>query len=193
VSWINDRRATHPVPPALVLPQRYAAAEYAAIPEGDLKAAVRDYATQFHTVAADGTGCLFIGRARTYKTYSAAVLARLVHERAQLDVKFVQCAVLAALIERNRFGADTGAEIRAITDTSFVVMDDFAQVPPNTYGASVLMEIAEARFANCRPTIWTGNVNATGADMLKSVANLYGAGFARRLFDGSEGFRVRVA
>lgn len=190
-NWLESRIAQQPVPVPLVLPQRFADAALEHVPEGPLKEATTEYLRRFLEVAPQGVGCLFVGRARTYKTYATAVIARRVHGMAHLDVEFAQCAVLAAQIERARFTANTSDVVTRIKDAGLVVMDDFAQVQPNSFPATVLMEIAESRFSAMRPTLWTANIDA-GRDITKAIANLYGAGFARRVYDASEGFRVKV-
>jgi len=191
MTWLTQ--LNNPAPPPLDLPLRFADARLAGLPDGTLKEKVADYLTEFAQVAPQGIGCLFVGRARGWKTYAAAVIARHVNHWAKIDVLFVQCAVLAAELERNRFAESTANYLDRVKHTSLVVMDDFSQIPERTFAATVLTEIAEYRFANLRPTVWTANVSGTGIEqVMQSIAQLYGAGFSRRVHDGTEGFRVRV-
>lgn len=191
-SWMDEVLA-RPLAAPVALPARFQAAEYSQIQDSGLRQCVRDYCANFYTVAPNGIGCLFVGRARRWKTYAAAVIARTLSERAKIDVEFVQCAVTLNEMDRARFSTDTATRIKRLCATSVVVMDDFAQVPEKSFGAAVLMELAESRFSNNRPTIWTANLTAeTEKDYLLTIANMYGAGFARRVMDGTEGYRVRV-
>lgn len=197
LSWLDDRVARNPIPSPLQLPERFRNANFLDIPHEALRLTVQDYLTRFGSVAAEGRGCLFTGRARRYKTYAAACIAQMVHEVAKLDVEFVQCGVLFPQMDRGRFSDETKEAIRRMSHSSLVVMDDFAQVPERSWGSTILMEVAETRFANQYPTIWTANIEGIGQssgerDTLGAIAQLYGAGFARRVHDASEGFRVRI-
>lgn len=198
MSWIDDAMAKNLLPPAFPLPSRFANAVYGDLPTGDLRQCVLDYVTNFYDVGEKGIGCLFVGRARLWKTYAACVIGRTLNAKLRLDGAFVQCAVEVARMERQRFAPETEERINRLSSMSFVIMDDFAQVPERGFGAQVLVSIAESRFAANRPTIWTGNIGGVGSssgdrDIVQALANLYGAGFARRVWDGTEGYRVRVA
>lgn len=197
MTWLDDQIARCPLPPPLVLPERFRDTHLDEIPDAGLRGCVSDYLSRFGPVASQGIGCLFTGRARRYKTYAAAFIARVVHEVARLDVEFVQCGALFPQMERSRFSPETDAAIRKLRTTSLVVMDDFAQIPERSWGSAILLEIAETRFASQRPTIWTANIEGIGnssgeRDTIGAIAQLYGAGFARRVNDASEGFRVRI-
>jgi DNA replication protein DnaC len=189
MTWFDEAVRQASAPP-LVLPRRYAEAEYATIPAGPVQTAVGRYLQHFTTAAPTGIGCLFVGRARTWKTYGTAVILRRVHERLGLQCLFVQCALLASQTDRARFSDTTSQFIQQIRRAHLVVMDDFAQIPEQSPGATALMEIAESRFADQVPTLWTANIPATSANLIKHISQLYGAGFARRLYDTSEGYRV---
>lgn len=191
-TWLDQalRRAT----PAssLNLPPRYHGPMLSEIPEGALKTVTIAYLTDFYEVAPEGRGCLFLGRTRTWKTYATAVIADTIHKKTGLDCMFVQCGVLGNQIDRNRFAEATDDYINKICRTSLVVMDDFAQISERGPGAQALVEIAESRFSDLKPTLWTANVTPVHKSMIKAVANMYGAGFARRIFDTSENYRVQT-
>lgn len=187
--WL-ERAKQLPSAPEITLPARFEAAQFSALPDGELKTCVQDYLHNFPTVAVEGIGCLFIGRARRYKTYAAAVIARHTNHYLHVAVEFVQCPVFVGVLDRERFAPQTAAWIERLKTVDVLVMDDFAQVPERTIAATTMMELAEYRFANLCPTIWTGNVD--GDNVLSVLADKYSPGFARRVHDASDGFRVRV-
>lgn len=189
MSWL-DRARQFPVAPVLTLPARFAEAKFSDLPAGELKVCTEEYLARFADVAIQGIGCLFLGRARRYKTYATAVIVRSVNHYLHVDAEFVQCPILVGILDRERFAPTTATLVERIKSADLVVMDDFAQVPAQTVAATTMMEIAEHRFANLRPTLWTGNVD--GDNVLNVLADRYSPGFARRVHDASEGFRVRV-
>lgn len=193
MSWLDDEITVGLS--ELDLPLRFEAADLSGIPKDSaIKQCTMAYLTKFWDVAPQGIGCLFLGRARQYKTYASAAIARRIH-RAGITSLFVQCGVHIAHLDRNRFSNATTRTIQYWNTVPFLVMDDFTQVPEKTFGASVLLEVAESRFSNQRPTLWTGNVGPVGGewnDVVEVMARMYGAGFSRRVYDGTEGFRVRI-
>ena len=183
-TWIDTYRAAHPEPEPLRIPERFAAAELAGIPEGPLRQCAISYLTNFYTLAAAGKGCLFLGRAGTYKTYTACAILKQIHGKARLDARFVQCPLFVNRIERARFSTDSERLIQQTCTQPVVVMDDFSQVVPNSYGAGILLEIAEARFSNQLPTLWTGNIHVSRKsynDIVATLTNLYGPSLGRRV------------
>lgn len=197
MSWIDDIWAKNIRVAPINLPERFAAAEYRNLPDGILKQCVRDYCANFYKIVDSGIGCLFIGRAGKWKTYAAAVIGRTLNGKPRLDVMFVQCGVTLLEMDRKRFDPETNKTIKEICSASVAIIDDFTQVPERSFAASVLTEIAESRWAAQRPTLWTGNVGAvsgenTERNLIAAIGNLYGAGFARRIWHGSEGYRVNI-
>lgn len=176
----------------LELPERYKDADVYSIEEEAFQKAATKYLKDFYELADKGIGMLLIGRSRTWKTYTAAAVARRVH-MVPLDVVFVQCAVDILELARNQFADSTKRQLEHYQKASFLVMDDFAEIPPNTPGHMMLLGIAEARFGNQRPTIWTGNVGGKREEVMVELSQRYGPGFARRIHDGSEGFRIRAS
>lgn len=191
-NWLAESVARNPSPPPLVLPARFADATVEGIPSGGrLRAVVTKYAQDFWTVAPRGIGMLLIGKAGTYKTYASSALARLVHQ-AGVETLFVQCPITMGMLERNRYSSLAADTIRKLETVPFVVMDDFSQITPNSFGARVLLEVAEARFSNLRPTVWTGNVTIDGGKAIDVLSSLYGPSFGRRVVEASGGYGVYI-
>ena len=71
-------------------------------------------------------------------------------------------------------------------------MDDFTQIRSGTAVVDLLTEIAEYRFSNQRPTIWTCNLNLEVNERLNMAAlkDQYGISFARRLQHSSKPYIV---
>lgn len=175
-----------------MLPQRYNKATTAQLPAGQLRQTTVRYLEEFFKVAPEGVGCLFVGKARTWKTYAASAILRRVHEHTGLSCIFVQGAILANQVDRNRFSASTDLFVQRAKAAHLVLLDDFAQIPERSPAAQTLVEIAEARFSDQLPTLWTANIEAPATGIVKAIGQLYGAGFARRVYDSSEGFRVHT-
>lgn len=193
MSWLLERiQATPPHAVPLELPARYREASLSHIPREDCVGLAKDYVLQFYEAGAEGKAPLLVGRSGTWKTYTACAIARMLYE-LPLDVRFVSCAVTLPHIQRNLY-EESGMELlRKIRRTALVVMDDFTMVPSSSKAHELLLEIAEYRFSNQLPTIWTGNVSgSTLQEIMGNIAGSYGPGFARRLHHGSEGFRLRL-
>lgn len=175
------------------LPERFADAKLEHLPQGLLRNTVLRYlgAENLRTNIENGIGCLFIGKAGVYKTYAAAVLAKEIHERLKLPVVFVQCPVFMGQCERNRFADSTEKRIRGLYHAPVVVMDDFSQIATGSFGAGLLLEIAESRFSNLCPTIWTGNINVpevSAESLIQGISTQYGTSFGRRVVETSKGY-----
>lgn len=187
--WLKEHMLYHLSAPELILPERYKNADVFEIGNETFQKAAKRYLAGFYELAEKGTGMLLIGRSRTWKTYTAAAVARRVHT-IPLDVVFVQCAIDILEMSRNQFSEETRKKLELYHNASLLVMDDFAEVPANTPGHMMLLGIAEARFGKQKPTIWTGNVGSKREEAMTELAHTYGPGFARRVYDGSEGFRI---
>jgi len=193
MSWLQTAKDLVPCPRPLVLPERFKQAKLSDLPEGTLKDTAQDYLKQFLVKAEQGIAPLFIGRARTWKTYAASVIANAVRYEAGLEVGFVECPVELNALERVRFTTGTDQRIAEYQSVPFLVLDDFAEVRQGTYGEQVLLEIVSARHARMKPTLFTGNIQlATGSNQFAPLVARFGPMFARRVADGSEGFRVAI-
>lgn len=188
MNWLHELRLTNPTPPALQLPLRYADATLDGIPGGTLRDVTTDYLHRFFDVAAQGTGCLFLGRAETFKTYAAAVIGRTANG-AGIESFFAACAPVLASIDRDRYADTTRRLLRQLYNVPLLIVDDFTTIQSQSYQSQLLVEIAEARFSALKPTIWTGNLVT---DPLKAMGDLYGPSFARRVHRASDGFRVLI-
>lgn len=173
------------------IPARFQGATLDAVPSEALKRIARKYVAEFFTVAANGIGPLFLGRAGTYKTHAAAYIAQVVHNGG-IECRFVQTKLWLTQLELMRFGDPKAAarELRLVGEVPFLVVDDFATaVAAPSWQADALLTVAEARFSNLRPTLWTANVEITKDDVSK-LEGLYGVAFARRVMHASQGFSV---
>lgn len=192
-NWLYEQRAwtasqLHP----LQLPRRFAEATLATIEEPTIAETASRYCQQFWDVAPNGIAPVFLGKARTWKTYAACAVLRVVQSRGQLQGHFLQCAVDFPQADLKRYAPETEARIREWHRVPFLVVDDFACIPSNSWAATQLVALAEARFAACLPTLYTANV-LIGRDDVKQVSANYGTVFARRLYDASAGFRVVIS
>ena len=195
MNWIKEYISKNPSPSELKLPLRFESADLSGIPEGKLQHCAKAYLENFWEAGNKGIGCLFLGKAGTYKTYTACAIAKRIRTLANLETMFVQCPIFVSQIERNRFSSKSEDMIKQVSRTPFVVMDDFSQIQPNSFGANLLLEVAEARFSNLRPTIWTGNIAIPVAkynEIVKVITGIYGPSFGRRIVEASKGYGVVV-
>lgn len=189
--WFSTRVAKNPHPEPVVLPQRYRDVSIKTMNPGELKTFSIKYIQGFMENAPKGIGALVVGRSGTGKTHASAAIAKAVN--GVIDVQFVQSALFIAQLERNRFGANVEKTIRDICSAGFTVIDDFDLFDPTSYSANVLMEIAESRYSNLLPTLWTGNFEIKSLKQFATqIATRYKVGFSRRLIEGTEGFRLYV-
>lgn len=196
-TWLEQERKLHPVLNSVKLPARFADPTPAGIKNVMAKAAAKKYLSAFDEHVEQGIGILFSGRSATWKTYTAAYIAQKASTTGALNTLFIQCSLALNHISRQRYTTyhDSKKELDAICTVPFLVMDDFTQVRPRTAVADLLVEIAEARFADQKPTIWTCNLDlsdAEGKPHLKKLSDDYGVSFARRVAHGSRGFLVNI-
>jgi hypothetical protein len=188
-NWVEAEREEkwHPaLRGSLNLPERFADAHPSGIPHEALRTVVRRYFASFQEEALIGRAPSFFGRAETFKTYSAAVIARWVHGYGHLQVEWVESTEFGHL-ERNRFHADTTARLQRLETVAFCVLDDITNVVPRTPAETMLTGIACARFANNRPTVFTGNFPLEN-DRVQQFADRYSPALARRILRGSAGY-----
>lgn len=169
-------------------PLRFKDAQPDGIPDDLLRGMVRRYLREFWTHAPQGVAPCFVGKARSYKSYAAAVIGRWVANAADVETWWIDCGDDLMVLERQRYEDATQEYIAWLKQVPFLIMDDFTNVREKTWAADLMVEIATARFNSLRPTLYTGNVLFTKDD-LQRLAGLYGACLARRIFDGADGFR----
>lgn len=173
------------------LPPRFARAQLSGIPEGPLAECVRQYGAHFAEARGRGVAPLFAGVTQGFKTYAAAVLAKAVAERGGCKVEWVNCPEAFAVLERRRFEASTDATLQRWKRVDFLVLDDFTQAARVPHQLNLLVELGTHRFDHLRPTLYTGNI-ALAARNTEALGALVGPCLARRILEGSEGFRVIV-
>jgi DNA replication protein DnaC len=127
-----------------------------------------------------------------YKTFSAAVLAKLIHETACVRVGWCDVPVTLFQLERKRFQPQTDLQIDRWKQVPWLVIDDFAMVQVGSWQHGVLCEIAMHRFSQGKPTCWTGNIQFPRGQQ-HALVDAVGAQLARRVMEGSEGYRLAIA
>lgn len=196
MNWIEQWILLHPQPVAPVIPARFAGMNSTeAIESPAIRRAVEKYVGEFMNAAPKGIGCLFIGKAGTYKSTAAYVLLHQVWKTYQLTGLVIQCPIVLNRFERNRYSPITEKDLAQLRREPLLVMDDFSQITPGGYQAGILLELAEARYSEMKPTIWTGNIAVSEPStdaVTAAISSLYGPSFGRRVVEGSEGFRVLV-
>lgn len=170
------------------LPRRFEKPHPRELPQV-LRAVVLDYLTRFWDTAPEGIAPLFLGRARTWKSYAAAVICGgAVH--AQVPTDFVSCPSELLNLDLDRFSAESRSLVRRWEQIPFLVLDDFAVIREHSFPGQILTAIAAARFDARLPTVWTGNLGSQKGAEFSDIARLYSPMLARRLEDGSKGFGV---
>jgi DNA replication protein DnaC len=191
-TWLHAEFAPHPaLLPPLELPPRFANVKFADIPSPGLRRIAQTYVKGFWEFAPEGRAPLFVGSVETYKTYTAALIAKAIHRTYQLPVVWVNCAEEFNRLERNRYSDETNARIHKLKTASFLVLDDVSQVPAGTWQMNIVVEIGAYRFDHLRPTLYTGNidVSSTDTDVLERA---FGACLSRRILSSSEGLRAKT-
>jgi DNA replication protein DnaC len=177
-------------PATAVLPPRFADPKFGKIERPACQDVAKRYLDQFWEVAPQGIAPVLLGRTQTWKTYTAAYIARHLIEEAHLPVAFVSCPAEVALLDRFR-EADQ-RKIGKWMKVAFLVVDDFAALKMDSYGAEVVRALASGRFDSLRPTLWTGNIDAQPDDVFGKLAAGFGSITARRIKDGGQGFTALV-
>lgn len=181
-----ERRAPG-CPLCRALPVRFAEAYAEGIPHAPQKGVCIEYFRQFDTVVKGGLAPSFFGKAETYKTYCAAVIARWVSEYARMEVGWCDAAEFTTL-ETCRFSTDTANRVEDLESVAFLVLDDLTNVAPSTVAETIMTNVVCTRFANNRPTVFTGNFPLDN-DHAAEFATRYSPQLARRILRGSTGFR----
>lgn len=156
-----------------------------------LKKLITNYGRDFWAAASHGIAPLLVGPPGVYKSYSSAVLAKQIHEKACVRVAWCDVPVTLFQLERKRFQHATDEVIDGWKQVPWLVIDDFAMVQVGSWQHGVLCEIAMHRFSQGRPTCWTGNVQFARGQQ-NALVDAVGAQLARRLMEGSEGFRLAI-
>lgn len=172
------------------IPRRYETVKLDIVPHAGLVKSARKYGADFWEAAPKGFAPLFLGAAGEYKTVTAAVIAQKVRS-AGIDVCWVNCAGEFSKFDREAFDPETKKRLNQLKNVPFLVLDDFAQVPPGTRMMNTLIEIGTHRYDNLLPTLYTGNLVVTKGDTSKLAAHV-GACLERRMLDASEGYKVFV-
>lgn len=176
--------------PPLELPLRFSAPESRALPEGPIKECTLRYLREFWDATDRGVAPLFTGRTRAWKTYAASLVATWVHG-ALVPTRFIEAGPYFTRVDMAFYG-EGQALLKSIEEIPFLVLDDFPQVRPGTRAAELMANVVAVRFAAKRPTLVTGNVELPTVAALAALAVDYRPDFARRLWDGSDGYRVHV-
>ena len=149
----------------------------------------KHYLQNFWELAEAGKAPALLGRAGTYKTWTASVVATYIRDTALLDVAFMQCAVELQDLERRRFEPYVSLRLDWLGKVPFLVLDDFTKPRPNSFAQDMLDGIVEKRYADGLPTLFTGNVQVSKDDWTV-VADQFGAGFCRRMREMTAGLAV---
>lgn len=176
-----------------VIPARYQAARISTLDDHAPVVAqcVRDYLGQFWQLARQGIAPAFVGVTEAYKTTAAAVVARRVHLGARLPVTWVNVGSELPVLEAQWFRDSSGADrlLKLWQAFPFMVLDDLTMVTGGRK-AELLGALIHARFDRQLPTCWTGNLNPKRVEA--DLANAFGAAVARRLLEGSSGYRIVI-
>lgn len=177
------------------IPLKFRGGELNQIPQAKLRELVRNYGRNFFDAAPKGIAPLLLGPMAAYKSFSAALLARQIREKALVKVDWVDCPVLLNAFERRRFDVETSERIEQIKNTGWLVMDDFAFVRLGTWQSDLMAEIACHRFDNSMPICWTGNVHMAVDEKapLAILSEVVGGQLARRILEASQGYRLMVS
>ena len=149
------------------------------------------YGREFWSAASRGLAPLLVGPPGVYKSYSAAVLAKQIHEKACVRIAWCDVPVTLFQLERKRFQHATDELIDSWKQVPWLVIDDFAMVQVGSWQHGVLCEVAMHRFSHGKPTCWTGNIQFARGQQ-SALVDAVGAQLARRLMEGSEGFRLAI-
>jgi DNA replication protein DnaC len=190
MTWLHSQRGLNMEPAAAALPLRFAGAKFEKIELNGCRDVAERYLTQFWDVAPQGIAPVLLGRTQTWKTYTAAYVARRLIEVAHLPVAFVSCPAEVALLDR--FRDEDQHKIRKWMKVAFLVLDDFAALKTDSYGAEVVRALASGRFDSLHPTLWTGNIDAHPDEVFAKLAAGFGSITARRIQDGGRGFTALV-
>lgn len=192
VSWLD--RARRPSADLLLpneVPELFAEVSWCEEQPSIIAQVARQYLTRFWELAPAGKAPAFIGRAGTYKSFTAAIIANRVRSQGLLDVAWVQCGPEFERLERRRFEDWTDKRLAHLASVPFLVLDDFTKVRPGSIALDMLDGLVERRYANRHPTLYTGNIALSREDD-SAVVNHFGVGFARRFREGAKGLTALV-
>lgn len=191
LTWLDLARKQHEAQLAPnEVPPRYRSLALGAVQTPAFRQVAGEYLSRFWELGAEGRGFALLGRAGTYKTFTAACVANRLRE-ALLDVVWVQCGVEFPALERRRFDERTESRLAWLATAPFCVLDDVSKVRPEGFAFEFLDALVEQRYSNQLPTAYTANWILQGGDWAP-IVNSFGAGFARRMREQAEGFTVQA-
>lgn len=173
--------------PDVELPPAYRGLPLAGITQSAVRHATERYLEQFWTAAAEGVAPGFFGRSGTFKTWAACVIVDVVHTTALVPSLYVAAGPEFMRLERRRFDPATDGRLQEIADRRFVVLDDITDLKPGSFAMDMLDNVVKLRDAAGLPTLYTGNVQFSRAN-LQPLVQQFGAGMTRRILEGTTGF-----
>lgn len=192
MSWLEERVSRRSVAPLLALPEALRGAQISKLPSGGIQDVVTEYLKDFWNQASQGIAPVFIGRARQGKTFAAACIAREANRQGFVEVEWMNGPFDSLALDMQKYTIETTRRVKRLSVVDLLVIDDFFEVR-STYGTELLISLASERFANLRPTIWTGNLVLQQEDAAWSeVAQRFGVGFSRRLRDGGKNYTLVI-
>lgn len=186
-TWLDAVRKVHEAQLApSEVPERYRDIRF--VPEIPklIARTVAQYCALFWGLGAKGLAPALLGRAGSYKTYSACIVANQIRDKGLIDTAFVQCGPEFQQLERRRFDVESDKRIEYLCTVPFVVLDDFTKARPGSWAVDMLDAIVERRYATRLPTLFTGNCLITATDN-SELLNHFGVGFTRRFREMTNG------
>lgn len=193
--WLLQAVEWHPalMGPAPI-PTQFSNVRLDQVPHRSLRECARRYGEQFWVEASRGAAPVFLGAPGRYKSYTAACLAKAIHERACVHVAWCDVPITLNQLERRRFERATDEQIERWKQAPFLVLDDFAMAKLDSWQFGILVEVAMSRFDQGKPTCWTGNIelgrDATSDSVAAALRTALGVQLTRRVLERSDGYRV---
>lgn len=173
----------------LVLPDRFISANMNDTMPVALREMISHYVNHFTEYSQQGIGPGFFGTAGAGKTYSAAVLSRMLAAAGVPVYWAPTVSELTRILDYKDFrSAKYFMAKDRLLNTRVVVFDDFGQLKDFPRIRDLFFELIDGRYSWKLPTIFTANIKIEKeSDWENQVAQLFNSSLARRIKDMTKG------
>jgi DNA replication protein DnaC len=165
---------------------------WSTVPDSPIKSVGVKYLAEFPGNIAAGLAPVFLGRAGTWKTSVALLVAQELERQVSMDYEFVSVPEVRPKFEFNTYSDQVTHFLCRWATVPLLILDDFAVAEPGSRTTLALEATMATRYNALLPTIWTGNLALPKHNPFDGIADRYGALFSRRLQERATGYTVLI-
>ena len=177
----------------LILPERFIRARIDEKTHPAVRELLNDYIKQYDDAIAQCVAPSFFGVAGTWKTYAAAILAKVIHSRGHKVYWCQTVGDLNKILDYRDYKAESYFTLKdKLLNTEFVIFDDFGQLRNYSRLRELFFEIVDYRYVWKRLTTFTANFNINSKEDWATAVAGFGPALARRVHAMSAGYLLNL-